>query len=400
MSGPIDISPEDERVQTLLQQGYTPNLAKNIVMARSQENLPLTIWIVDNSSSMNMKDGRKLLSTADPDDVRVTPCTRWEELKETVMYHAQMAALLKAPTKFILLNPDKASANEQRLCPQEMSIAERGVEWIDDDIEDFMENFSRVEPQGVTPLASHLQRIFDSLQHIGSKIVLVLATDGKPTDSFGYTSPALDHEFESVLRKIQSKAWVVIRLCTNDHKVLKYYKELDDKEEFDLEVLDDYIDEAKEVYSFNPWLTYSLSLHRCREMGVSCHGMFRFLDWLDERSLSREETAYALAVLGIAPDDSSDNEEMIALLHDDKKWLSFCRLVHQCQLSCHEELQAKGELLKGFHPWNPIRKRATFLVDVFSLKRHGKKTALLANTMWVVFVVAVVAILLQIFCGE
>jgi hypothetical protein len=99
MSGPIDISPEDERVQILLQQGYTPNLAKNIVMARSQENLPLTIWIVDNSSSMNMKDGRKLLSTADRDDVRVTPCTRWEELKETVMYHAQMARPLESAYK-------------------------------------------------------------------------------------------------------------------------------------------------------------------------------------------------------------------------------------------------------------------------------------------------------------
>jgi hypothetical protein len=67
MSNTSELSLDDERIQVLVQQGYTPNLAKNVIMARSQENLPLSIWIVDNSCSMNIKDGRKLLSTATPD---------------------------------------------------------------------------------------------------------------------------------------------------------------------------------------------------------------------------------------------------------------------------------------------------------------------------------------------
>lgn len=400
MSGTTDLSTDDERILVLVQQGYTPQLAKNVIMARSRENLPLTIWIVDNSSSMNTKDGRKLLSTAKPDDVRVTTCTRWEELKETVMYHAHMAALLHAPTKFILLNPsttEAESASEQS-CPQEMSIAERGSEWIEDDIEDFTEGFSRVVPRGTTPLVSHLQQIYQSLRHIQTKVVVVIATDGKPTDSFGYTSTAVDREFEAALRQVQSKAFVVVRLCTNDDSILKYYQELDDKQEFDLEVLDDYMDEAKEVYSYNPWLTYSLSLHRCREMGMSCHGMFRFLDWLDERSLSREETVHALGILGVVPDDRSDHRNVSGLLHEDGEWYHFCQLVDRQQHLLDAERQVIGTKVQVFHPWNPICKRTTFLVDVRSLKKHGTKRLLsFAKTVWMACIIAVAAMLLKYF---
>ncbi|KAG7353283.1 hypothetical protein IV203_009332 [Nitzschia inconspicua] len=312
-----------------------------------------------------------------------------------------MAALLRAPTKFILLNPCSEFAMQEP-CPQELSIAERGSEWVEDDIEDFTENFSKVQPHGGTPLVDHLERIFQSLQHIESKIVLVVATDGKPTDSFGYTSPQVDRDFENALRRVQSKAFVVIRLCTNDDNVLKYYQQLDEKEEFNLEVLDDYTDEAREVHSYNPWLSYSLSLHRCREMGMSCHGMFRFLDWLDERSLSREEIVHALTVLGVAPEGSSENGEKSALFHEDEEWRSFCTLVDQQQRSSHEELQEKGVHFQGFYPWNPIHKRTTFLIDVLSLKRHGTRRALLflASGSWAMLLVAIVAMLVKLLWGK
>ena len=32
-------------------------------------------------------------------------CTRWQELGETILFHARMAAYLGAPTEFRLLNP-------------------------------------------------------------------------------------------------------------------------------------------------------------------------------------------------------------------------------------------------------------------------------------------------------
>jgi len=61
--------------------------------------------------------------------------------------------------------------------------------------------------------------------------------------------------------------WVVIRLCTNEKKVTEFYNQIDEVLEFNLEVLDDYLDEAKEVYKFNKWLNYALPMHRCRELG-------------------------------------------------------------------------------------------------------------------------------------
>eukprot|EP00539_Tryblionella_compressa_P017084 CAMPEP_0178838690 /NCGR_PEP_ID=MMETSP0746-20121128/13456_1 /TAXON_ID=913974 /ORGANISM="Nitzschia punctata, Strain CCMP561" /LENGTH=365 /DNA_ID=CAMNT_0020501671 /DNA_START=94 /DNA_END=1188 /DNA_ORIENTATION=+ len=357
---------ERERIRCLVQQGYTPSLARNVVLARSREYLPLTIWIVDNSSSMNTKDGRRLLPTASQNDVRVMPCTRWEELKETVVYHAQLAALLNAPTKFILLNrPVQPGSMNFSSCPQEMTIAERGTEWIDDDMEDFVDNFSHIQPQGVTPLSDHLRRIYQSLLHMENKIVLVLATDGKPTDPFGYSSPAVDREFENALRQVQSKAWVVIRLCTNDDSVLSYYQKLDDQEEFSLEVLDDYLDEAKEIYSYNSWLTYSLSLHRCREMGMSCHSTFRFMDWLDERSLSRDEIVHALTTLGLVAAEDRSSHTSHTLL-DDGEWKKFCSMVAKEQVHLASQKHEAGETrLEAFTPWNPIKKRTTPLVDVW-----------------------------------
>lgn len=406
MSNPVEDSQqmnEDELVHVLVQQGYTPSMARNVLLARSQENTPLTIWIVDNSSSMNIKDGRRLLPTARLDDVRVTTCTRWEELKETVLYHAQLAALLEAPTKFVLLNPpttnpatshNNSSTGFLKPCPQEMSIAERGREWIDDDMEDFMENFTNVHPSGATPLTTHLQRMYESLLHVESKIVLVLATDGKPTDSFGYSSPTVDREFEASLRKVQSKAWVVIRLCTDDEHVLNYYQKFDDQEEFDLEVLDDYLDEAKEVYSYNPWLTYSLSLHRCREMGMSCHGTFRFLDWLDERQLSREETLHALSTLGVVPKDdpAGMSRKMESLMHDDGDWATLCRLIDNEQQRLG---RPKDDTAKVFSPWNPIKKRTTPLIDIQQLRQQGSKRAVFVTGAVSIILAVILAILVQ-----
>lgn len=381
--------------------------------SKIQGNLPLSIWVVDNSSSMATKDGRKLVPTESKDDVRLVPCSRWEELKETVMYHAQLAALLDAPTKFVFLNPPTSSSFETshtatKCCPQELSIAERGSEWTQDDMEYFMDNFSSVQPHGVTPLVNHLRDIYQSLLYMESKIVVVLATDGKPTDNFGYSSPAIDREFENALRQVQSKAWIVIRLCTNDNNVLNYYQRLDDQLELSLEVLDDYLEEAKEVHTFNPWLTYSLSMHRCREMGMSGHASFRFLDWLDERSLTRHEIVQVIQTLGLLhrcnepkrPDQkqtpsvssfSSISLSSSVVDHDPEAWKEFCGALNQ------QQTQSNGETLKTFSPWNPIKKRITPWIDIRSLETHGEKSPFMTSPfIWIAIFVTLLAILLRL----
>jgi hypothetical protein len=129
------------------------------------------------------------------------------------------------------------------------------------------------------------------------------------------------------LRQVQSKAWVVIRLCTtNEDSILQYYQKLDDQLELSLEVLDDYLDEAKEVYGYNPWLTYSLCLHRCREIGMSSHGLYRWLDWLDERSLTKAEIYQVVQQLGLA--EATNNHLYLA---QPDEWLKFCNLLERQQ---------------------------------------------------------------------
>jgi hypothetical protein len=92
--------------------------------------------------------------------------------------------------------------------------------------------------------------------------------------------------FSNALKKLEGlPVWVVIRLCTDDDDVVDYYNNLDEQLELSMEVLDDFVGEAKEVCHVNPWLNYALPLHRMREMGF--HD--RVFDMLDERALSKAE---------------------------------------------------------------------------------------------------------------
>ena len=42
--------------------------------------------------------------------------------------------------------------------------------------------------------------------------------------------------------------WIVIRLCTDDSKIVKYYNDLNSQLEYSVLVLDNFIEEAKEVH--------------------------------------------------------------------------------------------------------------------------------------------------------
>lgn len=89
-----------------------------------------------------------------------------------------------------------------------------------------------------------------------------------PTDEEGGESEEVFQDFIAALRMLEGlPVWVVIRLCTNEKKVTEFYNQIDEVLEFNLEVLDDYLDEAKEVYRYNKWLNYALPMHRCRELG-------------------------------------------------------------------------------------------------------------------------------------
>ena len=71
-------------------------------------------------------------------------------------------------------------------------------------------------------------------------------------DEMGIGSEYATNEFVQAIRLLEGlPIWIVIRLCTDDDDVVNFYNDLDEQIELSLEVLDDYVGEAQEVYEFN-----------------------------------------------------------------------------------------------------------------------------------------------------
>ena len=88
----------ERTIQSLMDQGFTRGLAESL--RRNKMAFPLSIWIVDNSGSMQHQDGHRILEIQKKKQLKLVPCTRWAEMQQTVEYHALMAAKLQSPTIF------------------------------------------------------------------------------------------------------------------------------------------------------------------------------------------------------------------------------------------------------------------------------------------------------------
>jgi hypothetical protein len=337
-------------ISTLHAQGYSNGLIQ--ALSRNTLAFPIRIWVVDNSGSMSMGDGHRIVETTKANNVRVIQCSRWTELQEAVIYHAQMAALLEAPTVFRLLNdPGRAVG------PQQFSVAEKGKKFLQDDLQVAQTTMKRVSPSGVTPLTEHVREIRENvltmreqLMDAGQKVAIILATDGLPSDNFGVSNASTRAEFEASLRSLEGlPVWIVVRLCTDEDDVVEYYNNLDGQLELSLEVLDDFTGEAKEVYEQNKWLNYALPLHRIREMGFS----HRLFDLLDERPLTLDEVKQFMVLLF--------GEEKMETVPDPQ--IDFKGFMDSLWVTVNAE---------GIQ-WNPVSKRMAPWVDMKKLKKaYGK----------------------------
>ena len=221
-AGQENIPLSNQTVRSLKEQGFTQGLAE--ALQTNKRAFPLSIWIIDNSGSMNQRDGHRFIETSRSSAVKVVECTRWAEMQQTVSYHVQMAALLQSPTVFRLLNDPGRVAG-----PQQFSIADTATDIprISEQVAVAQSVMLNTTPGGVTPLIPHLQEvrqnILDMEQQLradGSKVVLVLATDGLPTDTRGISDRMVQQEFVQALRSLEGlPVWVVVRLCTDEVSV-------------------------------------------------------------------------------------------------------------------------------------------------------------------------------------
>lgn len=359
LSGPGGTRGEQARalnevhVRQLVEQGFSSGLAR--ALASNAAAFDHRIWVVDNSGSMQIGDGHRICEGSKKDDIKAVPSTRWEEIQDSVKYHSQMAALLDSPTIFKLLN-DPGS----RVGPQQFSVAERGEAMVEEDIRLAIDIMRKAKPGGVTPLTRHIWEIQQSIQEMapqlvadGRKVVVVLATDGLPTDEQGYGGEYITDEFIRALRSLEGlPVWLVVRLCTDEEPVTRFYNNLDGQLELSLEVLDDFIGEAREVYRHNKWLNYGLPMHRCRELGY--HD--RLFDLIDERPLTKGELRdfcgllFGMENLDGVPDPGAD-------------WNGFTKYL-------------QAQLKKEKQQWNPIKKKMMPWISVKVLNKcYGQKSA-------------------------
>jgi hypothetical protein len=251
----------DQVLKLKNEMGFPTGLAQELGSTRI--TYPLRFWVVDNSGSMRTSDGHQI--RGDQQNLRVVDCNRWVELQQAVSYHAELAGLLEATTVFRFLNDPG-----QTVAPQEFSVAETASDSVTGDVERAKAYVAATQPNGVTPLTQHVLEIrarIESVQHVlranGQRAVIVLATDGLPSNDFGESPESVKKEFIAALKSLQSlPVWVVLRLCTDNDDVVEFFNDLDAVLELPLEVIDDFFGEGKEIYKANKWLNYGLPLHR------------------------------------------------------------------------------------------------------------------------------------------
>lgn len=246
---------------------------------KNLQKIPIRFFICDDSGSMALEDGHRLVTRPGNRLPKFVSCTRWSELTNALIFHATIAKLANAPSQFRFLNNSQPTVIGDNQDPD------------DSKYQRLMSILKDSSPNGGTPLCHHIKEVVASIQGIADnlrannqKACVVIATDGESSDG----------DIAAALRPLQSlPVWVVIRLCTDEDKIVNYWNNIDSVLELDMDVLDDLEGEAEEIQENNRWLTYTEPLHRMREFGI----VVKEMDLLDEASLSADQIRYFCAML-------------------------------------------------------------------------------------------------------
>jgi hypothetical protein len=157
----------------LVEEGFSMGLARALA---SESDFAFRTWIVDNSGSMVTADGHRIVETSDRKIVGQL-VTRWEELRETVVYHAELASILQTPTRFQLLNDPG-----EKVGKKEFIVGNQGCNRLEEMLV-AKSVMRRTQPGGVTPLTRHVVRIESMIREMqeqlaasGERVAVVIAT--------------------------------------------------------------------------------------------------------------------------------------------------------------------------------------------------------------------------------
>ena len=135
-------------------------------------------------------------------------------MTSAIRFHARLASISNAPSEFRLLNGFPPMSFGLGSGDIEHHNTHTFMKWLDQD------------PRGKSPFCKHILSIIESIKEVeeelienDQKAVIVILTDG---DS------ATDGELTEVMKPLEDlPVWLVVRLCTDDQKVVRFWNELD-----------------------------------------------------------------------------------------------------------------------------------------------------------------------------
>lgn len=271
----FEMPTNDKNARTYLTAHSWPKGMQSTIL-KSADKIPIRFMIVDDSGSMGTTDGKRTVGTGA--QTKIIDCTRWSEVTASLIFHAELAEAMEAPTEFRLLNgsdPIIVGLSSDR----------------SGDSMKFLREVLGDPPGGKTPLCTQIEAVCkeitsiqDSLRSKGKRAAVVIFTDGLATDG----------DVAAALKPLEDlPVWVVIRLCTDEKEVLTYWESVDKVLELELDVLDDLVRDAQKISNSNPWLNYGESLHRLREFG----SVFKELDVINESRLTSEQMRAVVAIV-------------------------------------------------------------------------------------------------------
>ena len=200
----------------------------------SCNKFPIRFMIIDDSGSMMANDGHYLMNTKS--GRKSVACSRWKELADAMKFHGKLAHLSDSCTEFRLLNGaqpivigNTPGVDKTQSTPQL----------------DMLNALLDGSPGGATPLCRHIREVVAQITQMapqlranGHRAVVTIATDGESSDG----------DMAAAMRPLQNlPVWVVVRLCTDDDRVVDYWNNIDAQLELEMDVLDDLFGEAAEV---------------------------------------------------------------------------------------------------------------------------------------------------------
>jgi len=234
---------------------------------------PARYFICDDSGSMIASDGNRLVGSND--HFKVVPCSRWAELTDSLKFHVGLAQSAAAISEFRLLNncpPVTIGTGD----PNSYAM--------------LLDAFDR-SPSGGTPLCRHITEIVQQIRSFepqlranGQKACVIICTDGESSDG----------DIAAAMKPLCTlPVWVVVRLCTDEERIVQYWENIDKSLELDMDVMDDLHGEAEEANKFNSWLTFGPPLHQLREFGFNV----KEFDLLDESKLTLEQIRVVCSII-------------------------------------------------------------------------------------------------------